>query len=206
VSPAETAGKPPLAKPPLDLRDPILAAILAWLIPGAGHWYQGRRTKAVLFFVTILGSFCYGLWLGGGRVVYAAWGPTPEEKRLPYFCQLGAGAAALPALWQTSRFRNEQFVDAVKSRKLAGTATFWDWFMAPPITRIDDRNPHRTELDDLNFQYNRFFELGTVYTMIAGLLNLLVIFDACGGPALGLGGNNSDKPRKTPAAATPPPA
>jgi hypothetical protein len=29
----------------------------------------------------------------------------------------------------------------------------------------------------------RNFELGTLYTMIAGLLNVLAIFDAYGGPA-----------------------
>src|SRR6185295_8387822 len=140
---------------------PILAGIMAWLIPGAGHWYQGRRTKAVLFFVMIMGSFSFGLWLGGGRVVYAAWGPTQEEKRLPYFCQLGVGAPALPALWQSSRFRDPRFVEGVKNRRNAGTASLWDWFMAPPIME-----GHKNELDDLNFKYHRYFELGTVYTMI----------------------------------------
>jgi hypothetical protein len=205
VSPVENAGavmpvKPPQA-PQLDLRDPVLAGIMAWLIPGAGHWYQGRRTKALLFFVTIMGSFSYGLWLGGGRVVYAAWGTTPEEKRLPYFCQLGAGAVTFPALWQNTRFRNKDFVEGVISRRKANTQTFWDWFMAPPI---DDGQEN--ELDTLNFKYHRYFELGTVYTMIAGLLNLLVIFDACGGPALGVGANRAGKPDERSPVATPPPA
>jgi len=173
---------------------------MAWLIPGAGHWYQGRRTKAVLFFVTIVGSFSYGLWLGGGRVVYAAWGPNPDDKRLPYFCQLGVGAPALPAVWQAQRFRNPKFVEGVKARRQAGTASLWDWFMAPPIVEKDGR---ANELDDLNFKYHRYFELGTVYTMIAGLLNLLVIFDACGGPAFGVGAHRATKPDKNPTA-TPP--
>jgi hypothetical protein len=205
VSPAEPAGDVQPARPPLDLRDPFLAGVMAWLIPGAGHWYQGRRTKAVLFFVTIMGSFSYGLWLGGGRVVYAAWGTSPEEKRLPYFCQIGVGTAALPALFQAMRFSEKQFVDGVKSRRLEKTARFWDWFMAPPI--VDGQV---NDLDDYNFQYHRYFELGTVYTMIAGLLNLLVIFDACGGPAFGVGANRSDKPDKPdknrPAVATTPAA
>jgi hypothetical protein len=39
------------------------------------------------------------------------------------------------------------------------------------------------ELDLINKQLHRFFELGTVYTMIAGLLNILAIYDAWGGPA-----------------------
>jgi hypothetical protein len=65
---SEAADGQPLE---IDLKDPVLAALLAWLIPGLGHWYQGRRHKAVLFFVCILGTFIYGLYLGEGRVVYA---------------------------------------------------------------------------------------------------------------------------------------
>ena len=173
--PVEESAEPVRTIP---LRDPVFAAILAWLVPGAGHFYQGRKTKGLLFFVCILSTFGYGLWLGGGRVVYAQWGPTAEDKRMPYFCQLGAGVAALPALYQAVRFRNEGLVDAVEQRAIQREPRFWDWFMAPP------RGP---ELDELNYAYNRRFELGTVYTMIAGLLNLLVIFDAGGGPALGAG-------------------
>ena len=30
--------------------------------------------------------------------------------------------------------------------------------------------------------YGSYFDLGTVFTMVAGLLNVLVIFDAWGGP------------------------
>ena len=72
----------------VPLRDPFVGALLAWLIPGAGHWYQGRRSKAVLFFVCITVTFLYGLYLGEGRVVYASM--RPEDRRFPYFCQVGA--------------------------------------------------------------------------------------------------------------------
>ena len=33
-----------------------------------------------------------------------------------------------------------------------------------------------------NKRLNRYFELGTVYTMIAGLLNILAVYDAFAGP------------------------
>ncbi len=36
--------------------------------------------------------------------------------------------------------------------------------------------------NELHRQLHRYFELGTVYTMIAGLLNILAIYDAWGGP------------------------
>jgi hypothetical protein len=168
----------------VDLRDPYLAAVLAWLIPGAGHWYQRRRSKAVLFFVCIVSTFGYGLWLGEGRVVYAAWGPSPEEKRLPFLCQAGVGAAALPAMYQAKRFGSEFERREAQKRAEDGKAEFWDTFMVPP--RVNNGRPGTgDELDVLNKTLNRRFELGTVYTMIAGLLNVLVIFDAFGGPAYG---------------------
>ena len=56
----------------IDLKDPRLAAFLAWLVPGLGHIYQGRTGKGVLFFVCIVGTFFYGMYIGGGRVVYAS--------------------------------------------------------------------------------------------------------------------------------------
>ena len=38
------------------------------------------------------------------------------------------------------------------------------------------------ELHQWHRQHHGNFEMGTVYTMIAGLLNILVIFDAAAGP------------------------
>jgi Family of unknown function (DUF6677) len=152
----------------VPLRDPVLAAFWAWLIPGAGHWYQGRRSKAVLFFVCIMGTFVYGLYLGGGRVVYASW--RPDDHRLPYLCQIGVGVAAMPALVQAYRARSGQHF-LQDSR-----------FMVPPDLKKREVSG-ANELDDLQKRLGRYFELGTVYTMIAGLLNVLVIYDAWGGPA-----------------------
>lgn len=154
----------------IDLKDPFFAAFLAWLLPGLGHWYQGRRHKAVLFFVCILSTFFYGLYLGEGRVVYASW--RENDRRLPYLCQIGVGLPALPALVQAKRSEPLQFPLLGKN------------FMAPP-KRISPpiAGAAADDLDELHKNLNRFWELGTVYTMIAGLLNVLAIYDAWGGPA-----------------------
>src|SRR3954470_19925530 len=64
-----------LPLPDIHLKDPAFAAFLAWLIPGLGHLYQGRYHKAAIFFICIMGTFIYGLYLGDGRVVYASWSP-----------------------------------------------------------------------------------------------------------------------------------
>ncbi|HVU85976.1 MAG TPA: DUF6677 family protein [Pirellulales bacterium] len=171
--PTRDAGRPSGTFTPegVPLRDPFVGALLAWLIPGGGHWYQGRRSKAVLFFVCILGTFLYGLYLGEGRVVYASM--RPEDRRFPYFCQVGAGAVALPALVQAYRVNHG-----------SNPIPFPGWtdFMVPPSVE-KNREDLPSELDLLHKRLNRFFELGTVYTMVAGLLNVLVIYDAWAGPA-----------------------
>ena len=154
----------------IELRDPALAAFLAWLLPGLGHFYQGRRAKGALFSVCVLGTFFYGLYLGDGHVVYASW--KPQHRRLPYLCQVGAGLPALPALVQS--YRVGRGIDAIGN------------WMTPPDVSIPRQYRHRVETWDLDAEHrrlHRFFELGTVYTMIAGLLNILVIYDAWGGPA-----------------------
>jgi TM2 domain-containing membrane protein YozV len=143
----------------VDLKDPIVAAVLAWLVPGLGHIYQGRTAKGLLFMICVLSTFFYGLFISDGRAVYASW--TDADKRLPYLCQVAVGLPAMPALVQTYLVRE-------------GKAPLWNGVMAPPRDAL--------ELNDWYKTLNRYFDLGTVYTMIAGLLNILVIYDAWGGP------------------------
>jgi hypothetical protein len=173
--------------PAIDLKDPILAALLAWLVPGLGHWYQGRRAKAVLFFVCIMGLFAYGVYLGGGtrvdptgkerflgygRAVYLS--TQKDDLRLYFLSQIGVGLPAFPAVFQAYRMNNNKEV-------------YWSGFMAPPRpvqAGPDDRNENQPTAHDLNYLLNRSLELATIFTAVAGLLNVLVIYDAWAGPVV----------------------
>jgi len=44
---------------------PMLALILGWLIPGAGHFLLGKYIRGGLLFVSILGMFLIGLGMQG---------------------------------------------------------------------------------------------------------------------------------------------
>jgi hypothetical protein len=157
----------------IELRDPSLAALLAWLWPGLGHLYQRRYAKGMLFMVCILGTYFFGLALGEGKVVYANW--TTEEHRWQYALQIGVGLPAAPALVQYAAVRNW-------GQPIGG------YFMAPPKpTPPFGRLPPEEVVNSLPGWHERLnirFELGTLYTMIAGLLNILAIYDAFAGPAL----------------------
>jgi hypothetical protein len=148
----------------VSLRHPLKAAFLAWLVPGLGHFYQGRKGKAVLYATCILGLYLMGMLMGEGKVVYWRWvNPfnNPEKFCLYYIGQFFVGLPALPALIQ-------------------GTLKFYDYspilggFLAEPPIEV---------LNGLHHRLAKLVEIGTIYTTVAGLLNILAIYDAYEGPA-----------------------
>ncbi len=173
----------------IPLRDPWLAAFLALLLPGLGHYYQGRLKKAVLYFVTIMTIFCTGVYLAGssevgwGRCVYVSF--RMGDQRLHFLCQMWVGLPVLPAVLQYLH-------DSSGHQPLWGSS-----FMAPPLISAEPRDPQDLAppftVHTLNKRLHRYFDLGTVYTMMAGLLNLLVIFDAFAGPVIFESGSTSEE-------------
>jgi len=194
----------------IDLKNPALAALLSWCVPGLGQLYQGRTHKGRLFMGAILSAFIAGLWLGGGKVVYASW--KPGDTRWAFVCQAGCGLVALPAVVQSLQLHG------VGKQPLFGST-----FMAPPLSAgqyvsrgyadrlvksdpdIDaedffDRPPLKQFRGDQasiwQRRLGRWFEIGTLYTMLAGMLNVLVVYDAWAGP-LGTPTDADRKGRKT---------
>ena len=45
--------------------NPTVIAAAAFLVPGAGHLWQGRTQKGIVFLVTLTSMFTFGLWLEG---------------------------------------------------------------------------------------------------------------------------------------------
>ena len=146
----------------VELHNPHFAALWAWMIPGAGHIYQKRYAKGLLFMFCILSTYFFGLAIGEGKVVYASW--KKNDRRWQYACQAGVGLAAMPALFQ-SRDKPLPFMKS--------------WMQPPGEVVLED-------LDILASWHGRlgfYFELGTLYTMVAGILNILAVFDAYAGPS-----------------------
>jgi hypothetical protein len=67
--------------------------------------------------------------------------------------------------------------------------SFWNWF-AVPLSDLEEQALHR----DLG----KYHELALVFTMIAGLLNILAVWDAYDGPAYGYGGESRLDPAEKP--------
>lgn len=182
----------------IDLRKPHVAALLAWLWPGAGHIYQRRYHKGLLFMVCIVGTFFYGLIISDGHAVYASF--SSNDFRWQYICQLGAGGPALPALLQKQLGDNALFAsyrdpDARNHPGKDKMPLFLvdpppenrqglqvDAPMAPPHQPVDQNS--RDMLAVWHEEAPVDLDLGTLFTMIAGLLNVLAIYDAYAGPVI----------------------
>jgi hypothetical protein len=153
-----------MTPPAVPLHNAYLAAFLAWLVPGLGHLYQRRTAKAILYATCILGLYFVGFTLGEAKIVYWRWvNPfnNPDKFCLHYVGQFFVGLPALPALIQSTLVHY-------------GYEPIFGGFMA---------EPHQNVINSLLPRFGKLIEVGTIYTTMAGLLNILAIYDAFEGPA-----------------------
>jgi hypothetical protein len=200
---------PPSVKPPPPPAPRVfspMAGFLSYLVPGLGQISQGRVAKGVLFLVCIYTLFFYGMYLGSGTVTYKGTTYTvngnvylpniANPNNTPLFLQglpatvsnlynrpqfLGqfwVGVAAWPAVWQYLNY---------DERQPNGETLFGQF----------ERTPREDAINAVQTSGDKSMELGWVYTVIAGVLNIMVIYDACAGPAFVLAGQaEAAPPRK----------
>jgi TM2 domain-containing membrane protein YozV len=198
---------PPAPQPAASPRGPAAppfrpdptAAVLSFLVPGLGQIAQGRVGKGVLFLVCLYGMFFYGMFLGQWSNVFLA--DTAEANtRLPrwaanlynrphYAGQFWMGVVAWPALWHYWHDPANQDRGPIDTPK-----QFVAKFEAAPSEK---------ELNDFQRDSDKHWDLGWVYTVIAGVLNVLVIYDALAGPAFGPSGDPARRPAPDPMKARP---
>jgi hypothetical protein len=165
----------PITKTPPVSRD-WTAGALSYLVPGMGQISQGRVAKGVFFLVSIYALFFYGMYLGSWNNVYL---PDTADKTNPWGLQrtlaniynrpqfagqFWVGVAAWPAVWQYNFFKNNPNNDG-------------------PLLGKFERQPDVENLNKLERDGDKTRDLGWVFTVIAGVLNIMVIYDAVAGPA-----------------------
>ena len=83
-----TADRPRASAEPGTL---VLLCLAAWIIPGAGHFWMGRRQKAIVFVLALPAMFLIGLLLKGrvfpSNFPSRSWAspPSPTARGDPLF-------------------------------------------------------------------------------------------------------------------------
>jgi len=181
---------PPLPSTPEPRKLDPFAAFLSYLVPGLGQVIQGRVAKGLLYFVCLYTMFFYGMWLGQWKNVWlqdchklpdmkiAGVGLPNALKDLSYrkeFAgQFWMGAAVWPALVQYFSTPTPDERDVAAEKKRPANGMLGTYMQAPT----------EAELNDLQNKTDKRWDLGWVYTVIAGVLNILVIYDALAGPVV----------------------
>jgi TM2 domain-containing membrane protein YozV len=129
-----------------------VACVLAWLVPGGGHFYLGKPAKAAVFFVVVTLTFFLGLSMEG-RVYLAS--PEQPLSYLATFANLGLGPM-----------------------DLLGRRASYDQILYR-FPRETDRALHREILEKTRRRIlASTHEYGTTFMLTASLMNILLILDA----------------------------
>jgi hypothetical protein len=73
---------------------PYVVCVMAWVVPGAGHFWLGRRQKGLIFLVALTAMFAFGLWLRGRLFPFQLSEPLVA---LMAFADIGMGVPYLVA-------------------------------------------------------------------------------------------------------------
>ena len=194
------------AAPPTKKYD-FLAAFLTYLIPGLGQVMQGRIGKGILYFVCLYGLFFYGMTLGQFKNVWLAKTDNLPKVTLPvvgelsglpkdlsyrkeFLGQFWIGAAAWPAMLQYSSTPALARPGTLEDEK-------WEPQPHPMLGRYMQASSEHA-LNTMQTNTDTTWDLGWVLTIIAGVLNILVIYDALAGPLVKDDQNPDGTPKTVP--------
>jgi len=186
----------------------FLAGVLSYLVPGLGQIYQGRIGKGILFLVGIYGLFFYGMFLGKWQNVYlpqAIEHPGTDSRisltrdffaRPQFLGQFWTGVVAWPAIVQYVTYDYETASDPQKNvnrffgtwqrtpyELRQGTLPSGDQHAGPQPVQAP-RDVAAKTIGEQQTDDDKSYDIGWVCTVVAGVLNILVIYDAFAGPAI----------------------
>lgn len=158
---------------------PYLAAILAWLIPGAGHIYIGQRTRGIIIFVTIAATFWTGVAFGGVMTV------DYQNQRWWFAAQMCTGIHGLVGWYRQDAKYDDLWADLLEDEDFQRQRESYRGQADPLLLR-------QTYMDKIMEAKGVALVAPTetiarAYAGVAGLLNVMCIFDALILSVMGLG-------------------
>ena len=159
-----------------------LVAVAGWLVPGLGYVLIGQRARGIVIGATILTMFMFGLLLAGVRVIDVPGYDDLGERVLvdrdgrkierPAQLRGQTGEWALTARPLSEIGNKPWFVPQLVAGPICLFAAHYSLEVSHPA------NGERGNVSAVPRTHARLSEFGTLYTAIAGMLNLLAIIDA----------------------------
>jgi hypothetical protein len=147
-----------------------IVAVVAWLLPGAGYWLIGQRARGTTIGITILLLYILGIFISGIRVI-----EVPGYDANGFSIRVGRHGQRVHA-------GSDEGGWVLTSGGLIGEVANKPWYipqlLAGPITLISSGLSVQAAQRGYSRSHARLVEIGTLYTAIAGMLNLLAIIDA----------------------------
>jgi hypothetical protein len=180
------------------LSAPPLVALAGWLLPGAGYALIGEWSRAIVVGATIITMFLTGILIAGIRVIdvpgYDSLGfevrlRTPEISRDSQRRDVGqkmewydpnfyAGERALTSRPLGEIVNKPWYVGQVLTGPVCLLASKFSIDAAKPADLQAARISRDARKSAVAPSHARIAEIGSLYTAIAGMLNLLAIIDS----------------------------
>lgn len=187
---------------------PILAVIASIVVPGLGYFLMGQRSRALLTGGGVIALFVLGILFAGVRVIsipgyqdgYAKYielhrggvrrtTTSPATEIRPSGTSDMQGRPQYIVTRQTATGVTEEITaDPPIARRwvllVAPISVLFDnlWFlgqvlMGPLVAVVGYLSNHAAQMG-VERAYGRLWDVGSLYTAVAGMLNLLLIVDA----------------------------
>jgi hypothetical protein len=152
---------------------PFLVALAGWLLPGAGYWLIGQRTRGTISGLAILLLFVAGIFIGGIRVV-----------DVPGYAEGGVKMVGRDGRWM------------LLTRPMP-TVLAKPWYIGQVLAGPVTLAAGYFSIEAASRQYPKgtahVAEFGTLYCAVAGMLNLLIILDSTARATAGGGDGGNGK-------------
>jgi hypothetical protein len=180
---------------------PILVAVCAWLVPGGGYFLIGQRVRAVTVCVAIVTLFLSGIVIGGIRIMDPpGWGQygymdqlvQPYDKMRQELSQdyTRVEPSSAEQAGDPRGDDHDQAAGPALLRQPIAELGDKPWYVGQilcgPITlaasaiSVNAARPTASApmQEGWPSSHSRSWEIGALYTAVAGMLNLLVIIDS----------------------------